>query len=122
MRHKFYFMFIILSLLFQSMTAVFGKYASLSLGSFTIHNIVFNYYYLLSILCLGLQAICWQFALKKFDLFWAYLFMSGIFIVIPFVSHFIFREDVTLNNILGAFVILAGIIVLLLNSREGRRV
>ncbi len=122
MKHKFYFIFIILSLLFQSMTAVFGKYASLSLGSFTLHNILSNYYYLLSILCLGSQAICWQFALKKFDLFWAYLFMSGIFIVILIVSHFIFREDVTLNNILGALVIMAGIIVLLVSSREGRHV
>jgi multidrug transporter EmrE-like cation transporter len=104
------------------MTAIFGKYASLSVGAFTVHNIVTNHYYLLSILCLGLQAVCWQFALKEYDLFWAYLFMSGIYIVIPAASYFIFRESVSLHNIIGSLVIMAGIIILFTNTRETGRV
>jgi multidrug transporter EmrE-like cation transporter len=104
------------------MTVILGKQASLTVGAMSVYNIARNPYYLLALFCLGAQAVCWQFALKEYDLFWAYLFMSGIYIVIPAASYFIFRESISLHNIIGSLVIMAGIIILFTNTRETGRV
>lgn len=110
--------FVYLAVLFQSASVVLGKYASLSVGSVSVLNIATNGYYLLSLLCLLCQAVVWQIALKTIPLSRAYFFMSGVYLAALLASRFLFHEQVTLNNWIGAAVIVAGMVVLLRGSAD----
>src|SRR2546425_9801845 len=112
------FLCILLSLLFQSLALIFSKYAALRMNEFTLQAILTNDFYLASLLCLGLQAVCWPLALRQFPLFWAYMFMSGLYVVIPVISHVIFKEHVSLGNIVGSVIIMAGIAVMCACGQE----
>ena len=105
--------FIALSLACQICSAVFGKFAALAQTSFTLRQILENRYYLLSLACLGLQAVCWPLALRHMPLFRAYLFMSGVYLAIPVLSRYVFHETLTAANLAGAVLIAAGIGILL---------
>lgn len=111
------FLYIMLSLVFQSMVVVIGKFASLSVHSITIGNLLLNPFYMLSLGCLFLQAIVWQQALRYYPLSWAYMFMSGIYPVIMFSSYFIFHEQVTSGNVVGTLIILIGLFNLLKSNK-----
>jgi multidrug transporter EmrE-like cation transporter len=106
---KFAFIFIILAILFQALSAIFNKYAAISLVDVTIILIVSNIFYVLKMVCLILQAFVWQMALKSYDLSFAYPFMSLVNFVILLSSLFIFNEGITAMNVIGLLVISAGI-------------
>ena len=106
------FSFIILSIAFQSLGGIFGKYAALSLSAPSIIGIMTNAFYLLSLGCLFLQAIVWQQALRHFPLSVAYPYMGFVNFVVLFSSALLFQEGVSLANITGLVLISVGIIVL----------
>ncbi len=102
---------------------MFGKYAAMqSHGFLSAHGLLNNIPYLASLACLGVQAILWPLALRRLSLFWAYLVMSGVYVVIPIVSWLVFFEAVSVANILGAVLIMAGIIVMTCGKNEAARV
>jgi multidrug transporter EmrE-like cation transporter len=103
---------IVLSVFFQSASVVFGKQGAVSLNAFTFSNIIQNHFYLLSLVCLACQAVTWQLVLRKHPLFWAYLWMSLVYIVIIVAGHFIFKESITIGNIIGSLMIISGIIII----------
>ena len=108
--HKnFTFIFILLAILFQALSAVFNKYAAISLADVTILLIISNMFYILKMACLILQAFVWQMALKSYDLSFAYPFMSLVNFVILLSSFFIFNEGITAMNVIGLLAISAGI-------------
>jgi multidrug transporter EmrE-like cation transporter len=107
-----YFSFIILSVAFQSLGGIFGKYAALSLNGQSLAGIVTNAFFILSLGCLFLQAIVWQQALRHFPLSVAYPFMGLVNFVILFSSAALFQEGVTSGNIMGLVLISVGIVVL----------
>jgi multidrug transporter EmrE-like cation transporter len=109
---KLDFILIFLSILLQSLSGLFGKKGALEIERFTVINAISNLNYLLSLVCLGLQAITWQIALKKYPLSFAYSFMSGVYVLILIFSFFVFHESISLNNILGTVIIMIGIIFL----------
>jgi multidrug transporter EmrE-like cation transporter len=109
--------FIFLSLFFQSLSVIFGKFASLSIKSITFQNLILNPFYLLTLGCLFLQAITWQQTLRYFPLSYSYMFMSGIYPVIMLSSIFIFHETVTVFNLIGTVIILVGILNLFTTRR-----
>ena len=109
--------FITLSLLFQSGSVVFGKFASLTMQGHNPLNLLVNPYYLLTILCLFLQAITWQQTLRYYPLAWSYMFMSGIYPVVMLSSYFIFGEHISTQNIVGAIIIVAGVVNLILKVK-----
>lgn len=109
-----------LSLLFQTASVGFGKTASLSMGRFTLGNTLSNPYYILSLTCLGLQAIAWQVALRRFPLSVAYLVMSLIYVNILLLSALWFHESVTWPNLCGAALIVAGVVLLTRGLRAER--
>ncbi len=111
-----YYIFIILSLLFQSLAVILGKFASLYMDKFNLLNIISNPYYIISLFFLGLQAIIWPIALQKIPLFFAYLIMSLVYVVILFASLFIFKEKISLMNILGTILIIIGVLIVTLNQ------
>jgi multidrug transporter EmrE-like cation transporter len=109
--------YLILSLVFQSLAVYFGKAAAVELKEFAFSSIITSPNYLLSLACLGLQAFVWQLALRKYPLFLAYLFMSGIYGITLAVSVLFFHENATPGNILGTLIITAGIVFLIIGQK-----
>jgi len=118
MKLKLSFIFIILSILFQAASGIFGKYASLTTEGFNLLTIVTNIFYLLSIACLVFQAIFWQQALIRYPLSFAYPFISLVNFVVLILSYILFQEDINTNNIFGLILISSGITILASNSGD----
>lgn len=103
------------SILLQAVAAVCGKYGSLAIGEEKLEGletVLGNPAYLLSLFFLGLQALVWQLALRRFPLAWAYFFNSFLYILILLAGHLFFAEPVSAGNIAGTLLIIAGIAVL----------
>ena len=68
--------------------------------------------WVLSGLAAGFLAfLCWLGALTKFQLSYAYPFMSLAFVFVMILSVALFHEPLTVGKILGVLLIIAGIIV-----------
>ena len=94
-----------LSLVIQSLSSVFSKFA----GQYETLSREFIIFYVLAIGCLGIYAIMWQFLLELIPLTTAYLRKGILYILILFWSVLLFKEHVTVNNIIGSIIIIAGI-------------
>ena len=94
-----------LSLVLQSLSSVFIKYA----GQFETLSPEFILYYVIAVGCLGIFAIMWQFLLELIPLTTAYLRKGILYILILVWSVILFHETVTINNIIGSIIIIAGI-------------
>lgn len=105
------FALVLLCVAFQSLAAVFGKQAALTLPTdgMSLGVVLANGFYLLSLACLGLQAVAWQLVLRVYPLAWAYQFQSLVYVVILAVSHVGFGESITPGNVVGSVVIVAGV-------------
>ena len=55
--------------------------------------------------------LCWLAAMTKFELSYAYPFMSLAFVLVLVLSALLFHEALTTAKILGVLLIIAGIIV-----------
>jgi len=119
MRPYHAFSFIILSIIFQSAGGIFAKYAAQSLLSGTTFiGIITNSFYIISLGCLILQAIVWQQALRYYPLSVAYPCVSITNFLVLFAAAILFGENITYGNIIGLFLITAGIIVLFHSYEE----
>jgi multidrug transporter EmrE-like cation transporter len=58
-----------------------------------------------------LALLCWLAAMTKFELSYAYPFMSLAFVFVLMLSVVLFHETVTVPKVLGVLLIMAGIIV-----------
>lgn len=58
---------------------------------------------------LGAYAVCWQQVIKRIKLSTAYMFKGTSLIFVMLLACIIFGEHITLNNIIGATVIIIGI-------------
>ena len=94
-----------LSLVLQSLSSVFIKYA----GQFETLSPEFIFYYVIAVGCLGVFAIMWQFLLELIPLTTAYLRKGILYILILIWSVILFNETVTIDNIIGSIIIIAGI-------------
>jgi len=56
-----------------------------------------------------LAALCWMVAMTRFDVSYAYPFMSAAFILVLVFSALIFREPVTFYKVAGMVFIVLGI-------------
>ncbi len=61
---------------------------------------------------LGIYACLWQQVLKHISLTTAFMFKSVTVIYGILFAHVLFLEEITVNNIIGAAMIVAGIVVL----------
>ncbi|WP_421908312.1 EamA family transporter [Methanolacinia petrolearia] len=117
-KKSFYFLFIILSILFQSLSGIFGKYAAISMQTTSFIEIIINIFYILSLICLCLQAIVWQQALKYYDISFAYPFQSLTMFVILIFSKVFFQELISELNVIGISIIIFGIFLI---SNDNKR-
>lgn len=53
----------------------------------------------------------WMAAMTKFDISYAYPFMSGAFVLVFLISVVLFQEPLTWQKVIGLLLIVAGIIV-----------
>ena len=53
----------------------------------------------------------WMAAMTKFDISYAYPFMSSAFVIVFILSVFFFQEVVTVSKVIGLLLIVSGIIV-----------
>ncbi|HLR62001.1 MAG TPA: EamA family transporter [Lentibacillus sp.] len=58
-----------------------------------------------------LAALCWMAAMTKFNISFAYPFMSLSFILVFLLSAILFGDPVTVHKIVGLGLIVAGIVV-----------
>jgi drug/metabolite transporter (DMT)-like permease len=68
-------------------------------------------YIISSFVAAFLASLTWIAALTKFQLSYAYPFMSLSFIIVLILSYFIFNEPLTASKIIGALLIVGGLIV-----------
>lgn len=66
---------------------------------------------------MGLYAVLWQQVLKRIELSLAYMFKGTSLIFVMLLAYILFCEQITWNNIIGAIIIISGI-VLFANSAE----
>lgn len=91
-----------------SFESVFAKLAS-SYATFS-----FQYFFYLGcvLAVLGCYAVLWQKVLEVYPLNKAFLCKSLTIIFILTISHYLFDESITFNNVMGATLIISGIVTL----------
>ena len=97
---------LLLVFLVYSSANIFMKLSSAGEGLSAIFYLVYTFS------VLGIYAFLWQHILKTISLTTAFMFKSVTVIYGMIFASFLFNEDITLNNMLGASLIIAGIIVL----------
>lgn len=58
-----------------------------------------------------IASVLWMGAMTKFEISYAYPFMSLSFVLVFFISIFLFNESVSLMKIIGLLVIILGVII-----------
>jgi len=74
-------------------------------------RLTLNPWVISSLVCAFLAFICWIVAMTKFDLSYAYPFMSLSFVFILVFSAILFHEPLTVPKVLGVILIMAGIMI-----------
>lgn len=96
---------ILFAFLVYSFASVFSKLAS--------ENVFLSVPYLLWLGCafisLGLFAVLWQQIIKRMPISDAYMFKGTSLVFVLMFSHLFFNETITMNNLLGAAIIICGI-------------
>lgn len=77
---------------------------------FLVH-LVLNPWIMSGIVAAFFALLCWLAAMTKFELSYAYPFMSLAFVFVLILSAIFFHEAVTVPRVLGVLLIIAGIIV-----------
>ena len=88
-----------------------GRYPFLSKGYIA--------WFCLAVLILGFYAVCWQLILEKLPLTTAYLRRGFSYILIFVWATLIFHETITWKQILGIFVISAGMVISISDEKGG---
>lgn len=60
---------------------------------------------------MGLYAILWQQVLKRVELSMAYMFKGTSLVFVMLLAYVFFGEQITWNNIIGAIIIISGIVL-----------
>ncbi len=87
-----------------------GAITSLSLSSALL--MAFNPWVIGGLICYGLSTIFWLIALSRADLSYVYPFIALTFVLIFIASFFLFHENISAQRVIGAAIIVFGIIVL----------
>jgi drug/metabolite transporter (DMT)-like permease len=97
-----------------SITSVLIKAAA----NFALFSLPYILCFGLLAVTLGIYAILWQQEIKEFDPSVAYSHKSVTVVWTMLYSYFIFGENITLNNLLGTVLIIAGIIVVTYRRKD----
>lgn len=95
------------ALLLFSSCSVFSKISA----AYPLPSLGFLLFYGLSLGMLGIYAIVWQIVLKHFDLTVAYANRASVTLMGMLWGVLIFHEEISWNMVLGAVIIVVGILV-----------
>ena len=87
--------------------SLFTKYASQQ--SFMSWNYILGLVGAISVM--GLYAVLWQQILKRIELSLAYMFKGTSIVFVMLLAYVLFGEQITWNNIVGAIIIICGIVL-----------
>ena len=104
-------------LIVKSAATIFAKQAALTSIGQGFLGMVINVWLLLEIIALGLEALTWVFVLRRYSLSFAYPFMSLVLCINLFAAWLIFNESIHTNHILGAALIMIGVLVMTTNKK-----
>ena len=93
--------------LIYSATGIFTKLASMQ----DLMSVAWLQYLAMAFVALGTYAVLWQFILGRVALSQAFLFKSTTVLFSLCFARFLFDEQISLQNIVGAFLIIVGIIL-----------
>jgi len=101
------------AILCQSLAVVLAKMAAIHTGTdgFVLAA-VFNPWFLITLASLGLVSIFWTRALISYPVSYIYPFMSLTFLINLFSAWWLFNESVQLKHVLGAGLIVAGVVII----------
>lgn len=99
-----------------STTGIFTKLAS----NYPLLSIPFCIYFACAIGVIGIYAVLWQRVLKHTELSLAYMMKSITIIYGMLIASLVFGESITLKNLTGCLLIIAGIVLLPHQSQEAR--
>jgi multidrug transporter EmrE-like cation transporter len=74
-------------------------------------NLILSPWILSGLVAAFLALLCWLVAMTKFELSYAYPFMSLAFVLVLIFSALLFKEPMTIPKVLGVMLIMAGIFV-----------
>jgi len=100
------------SVLLQSCALACFKQAGLSGSHQGVLGLVVNLWYVLGLAMLASQAVLWMATLRRFELSFAYPFMSLVFPVNLILAALAFHEMIRPGHVVGTLLILAGVVVL----------
>ncbi|WP_345986113.1 EamA family transporter [Sulfurimonas sp. HSL-1656] len=78
---------------------------------FFLLKLLFDPFIFSGFLAAFIASLFWMAAMTKFDVSFAYPFMSGAFVLVFLFSVFLFNEPVSWHKVVGLILIVAGIIV-----------
>ena len=64
-----------------------------------------------AVMVMGVYAMLWQQVLKRIELSVAYMFKGTSVIFVMLLAYVLFAEQITWNNIIGAMIIIIGIVL-----------
>jgi drug/metabolite transporter (DMT)-like permease len=85
--------------------------AAFSQKIFFLVSMIWDPWVLSSILAGFLAFLCWMAAMTKFELSYAYPFMSLSFVLVLILSAILFQEPLTVSKAVGVGLVVAGIII-----------
>jgi drug/metabolite transporter (DMT)-like permease len=109
---------ILIGILFASSGQIFWKIGMAETGPITNLQmssalpVIFNPWVIGGLVCYGLSTVFWLVALSRADLSFVYPFIALTFVIIFLASYFLFHETMSFQRVLGAGIIVLGIIVL----------
>ncbi len=107
MKYWIYYIILILAIGIYSSVGMFTRFAA--------EYAFFSWQYILWVLCamivLGVYAVIWQQILCKMNVGVAYVFRGLAILFSLLISHFVFAESITVNNMIGAVFIMSGIVM-----------
>lgn len=114
------YVFLHLSVMMFSFTSVFSKFASRELNTGGMKNPRLYLFLFLMFLVCFLYAFCWQKIIKKFDLNIGFANRSVYLLWSQLWAVAIFGEHLTVRNIIGLMIVLAGVIIVSLSAEHAK--
>ena len=114
------YVFLHLSVMMFSFTSVFSKFASKELNTGGMKNPRLYLFLFLMFLVCFLYAFCWQKIIKKFNLNIGFANRSVYLLWSQLWAVAIFGEHLTVRNIIGLMIVLAGVIIVSLSAEHAK--
>lgn len=105
-----------LNILLFSLTSVFSKAASVRYNRNGLHDTLLFVFLFLMLANCGIYALAWQRVIKKFQLNVAYANRTIYLIWSQVWALLIFKENLSVNNIIGLVIVFIGVLVVVTNE------